>query len=232
MQLGNGVELIPKRDKVTYATNILGKWEDFSIETYQGKVLKEAAERYKLLLKAGKQAEVEADVPSLKALLLSGEVAVEEPVVEDDFWSVPAQPEVTQEAPEPFVPIVLTEANPTKFVQPDGDDGRRYVIKAKINKATGRQMYLSGWDDSDDWNISVVPYVASKAKCEYLIALAKEKIEVAASEKKQFLRKFPEEINFEIVEWIDNHRQLTYEEIVEAANKIKAQNAEKRGSKS
>ena len=69
MIIAKGLEIIPKRDKVTYASNISGKWEDYSIETYQGKVLKDAVERFKVLLKDGKP--LDKEVPSLKEMFKS-----------------------------------------------------------------------------------------------------------------------------------------------------------------
>lgn len=241
MQLGNGFELIPKRDKVTYATNILGKWEDYSIDTYQGKVLKEAAERYKALLKAGKQDEVSADVPSLKSLLMSGKIEAPVAPAEEDFWSLPVQEEVIMDVPAPFVPemdIVEEEKdmfepipliNTCTFVEPEDDDGRRYVIKAYIDKRTSRQIYLSGWMDSDDWSLSVVPFAASKARCEWLIERATKMIAEAEANNKSFMRKFPAYINFELEEHIP-YKQPSHEELVAKAEAMKAANREKKGN--
>lgn len=76
---------------------------------------------------------------------------------------------------------------------------KKYVIKAYINKSTNRQMYLSGWDDSDDWMITVVPYEASMDRCKHLISKAEKQIE-EANKTSLIKKKFPDYINFEIIE--------------------------------
>lgn len=47
-----------------------------------------------------------------------------------------------------------------------------YVITAGINHLTGRQLYLSAFEDSDKWSISVVPYIVNKARALKLIEKA------------------------------------------------------------
>lgn len=39
-----------------------------------------------------------------------------------------------------------------------------YVVTAGINKATERQLFLSTFDDCDDWIISVVPSIMNKSR--------------------------------------------------------------------
>lgn len=83
MVIKKGIEIIPKRDKVTYATNITGKWENYSIETYQGKAVKKAAERLKILIQENNTTAIDGEVTSLKSILLNS--GVEQPEVKIDF---------------------------------------------------------------------------------------------------------------------------------------------------
>ena len=75
----------------------------------------------------------------------------------------------------------------------------KYVVLAYINKRTGKQMYLSGWDDSSDWMISTVPYETTKARCEMLVNKAMKQIE-KAKEASTIRSRFPDDLKFEIVE--------------------------------
>lgn len=52
-----------------------------------------------------------------------------------------------------------------------------YVITAGINHQTGRELYLSAFDDSDKWSISVVPYIVNKARALKLVEKASNFIE-------------------------------------------------------
>ena len=77
---------------------------------------------------------------------------------------------------------------------------QKYLIIAGVTK-TGRQMYLSGYvDDENAWDISVVPIPMSKTKCNKIIKLAQQGI---VEILKKFPRKYPQDIEFEIVEYID-----------------------------
>lgn len=77
-------------------------------------------------------------------------------------------------------------------VQENND--KKFIIKAYINKRTNRQMYLSGWDDCYDFNISAVPYATTKERCEKIIKRATTKL----TEEK--LKRYPKDMKFEIVE--------------------------------
>ena len=210
MILTKGIELIPKRDKVTIASNILGKWEDYSIDTYQGKVLKEAAERYKVLLKEGKQKEVADDVPSLKAMLLKSETSTVEKITTDDFWATPVKLETAKNDPDvetkstEVTSTVLDDNSPVEVTEsekwhiPLEDNAPKYFIKAYTAKSTGKQMYLASWDDSTDWMISAVPFATTKERCEYLIDKATKQIEKANAESK-IRSRFPKDLKFELV---------------------------------
>lgn len=204
MVLIKGVEIIPKRDKVTIASNILGKWEDYNIESYQGKLLQEAFLKLKLMLKEGKS--VEEEVVALKQRLQSAP-ATDSKV--KDLWSLPVAeepvPDVVEEKEE-----VAQKAH--KYLEPDEEEvvvtilpeailpegATRYVIHAYINKKTDKQMYLSSWDDSNDWMISAVPYATSKERCEMLVAKAYKQIE-EANAKSLIRSRFPADLKFEII---------------------------------
>ena len=102
-----------------------------------------------------------------------------------DLWSAPIT--ISREVNEP-----ISEKEESKTE-------KKYVIKAYINKSTTRQMYLSGWDDSDDWMITIVPYEASMDRCKHLISKAEKQIE-EANKTALIKKKFPDCINFEITE--------------------------------
>lgn len=56
---------------------------------------------------------------------------------------------------------------PKKTTPPSLSD--LYVITAGINHLTERQLYLSTFEDSDKWSISVVPCIINKARALKLI---------------------------------------------------------------
>lgn len=234
MILAKGVELIPKRDKVTIATNILGKWEDYSIESPQGKILKEAAERYRVMLKEGKEDAVALEVPSLKEKLLN-------PVKEEavDFWTVP-NAECATEVKEVEVVIETQDDDTcTEVVKveelpdiPDTVDlSDDTIVVVKAYKQRDRQVYLSGWDDSDDWLLSVVPHAMAKSKAVKMISKATKQIE-EANKKATIRSRFPSDLKFEIVPWIDSTQHvLTEDEIRKQAEEMIRAHRESRGKK-
>lgn len=219
MIIAKGLEIIPKRDKVTYASNISGKWEDYSIETYQGKVLKDAVERFKILLKEGKP--LEGEVPSLKEMFnKSGIKPVEvEPV---DLWDMPVvhEPVVINEAAEvnaieltkvllerkkelPLQEVVIaTDAfknEVTSLIE-----GKKYLITAGTNKS-GRQLYVSTYTDCDAWSISIVPTPMSKERALKTIERVKKELREKNNSSKSLTRKNAPEIEFGLEEYIDKY---------------------------
>ena len=59
-----------------------------------------------------------------------------------------------------------------------------FVILAGINKRTERQLYLSTFNDCDEWSISVVPSAMSYSRAQYMIAKAKQDIEAKTKQGK------------------------------------------------
>lgn len=49
-----------------------------------------------------------------------------------------------------------------------------YLVLAGINKRTDRQLYLSTFEDCDEWSISVVPGNMSYERATYMMNKAKE----------------------------------------------------------
>ena len=70
----------------------------------------------------------------------------------------------------------LWEDNPDELV----------LVHAGLNKSTQRQLYISTYENSDLWSISVVPSIMTRDKACRLIALAEEKL----SDKKMKVPKF------------------------------------------
>ena len=209
MIIAKGIEIIPKRDKVTYATNISGKWENYSIDTYQGKVLKEAAERLKIMLKEGK--DVSSEVPSLKQMLNQHAPEIMEEPVDIDFDNQP---------PEEYVDVPSAEVTVIKMTQKDlfqdttsVDDGKKYVIVAGENRI-GRTLYLSGFDDAEDQMISVVPYPTSKERCERMIS-AQIKKEAEADKATVAVKRSRIKYQYKIVEWVDPYQKQMKESLEE-----------------
>lgn len=251
MIISKGIEIIPKRDKVTIASNISGRWEDYSIDTYQGKVLKEASERFKSMIKAGQA--LDAEVSSLKQLLNQQPTVVAQEMKRIDFWESP---------PEQYVEVPAAEVNAiellrvagekkkeetlpqvTEFVEKvtealentveylDDSEGPKYVIHAYINKSTGRQMYLAGWDENLDWMISAVPYACTRSKCEKLIKKAQKQI-AEVNAQGRLRSRFPANIQFELVEYHDSSKDsVSYEEICRQAEALRELNRASKRSK-
>lgn len=71
----------------------------------------------------------------------------------------------------------------------DNNLDEKVFVLAGILKSTQRQLYISTYEDCDDWSISVVPSIMTRDKATRLIQIAKDSLE-----KKK--RKIPE---FEIV---------------------------------
>ena len=227
MIISKGIEIIPKRDKVTIASNIMGKWEDYSIDTYEGKVLKEAAERFKTMIKAGQA--LDSEVISLKQMLKQQPTTVTQEMKRIDFWESPPEEYVDAPASEVTAIKLMDEvqqidktAETDTTEEPlvdtieyiDDGEGPKCIIRAYINKRTGRQMYLAGWDDNLDWMISAVPYACSRKKCEKLIKKAEKQI-AAINAEQNIRRRFPKDISFEIVEYSDSRaEELTYIESI------------------
>lgn len=90
--------------------------------------------------------------------------------------------------------VVDLWAQPVEEKKPEG----MFVIKAFFNKSTGRQMYLSAFDDSLEGAISAVPYATTYERCEKIIRKANRTIEKDRAEK-NIRSRFPKEINFEII---------------------------------
>ena len=219
MVLVKGVEIIPKRDKVTFATNIFGKWEDYSIDTPQGKALKEAVERYKELIKRGAQVS-ESSIEALKQQM-TVEPQPSEPV---DFWAAPQvehkkiESSVTKE-PELVVESVQEAASLfDNFDTEIGDDDSLVVIHAYVKN--GRQHYLSGWDDCSDWMLSVVPFPITRSKGKRLINKAVKQIE-EANKTATIRSRFPKDLKFKMVPYVDNcTEELTPEQIRKQAEEM------------
>lgn len=248
MLIAKGVEIIPKRDKVTYATNLSGKWEDYSIDTHEGKVLKDAVDRFKKMLKEGKDLSLE--LLSLKQQFNQHPVSDKSEMKRVNFWDdttpvtcsqVPhiemekvEQPKLNEDKSlnDPLLEVVEStkEVIPESVADVIDDDTSEgeYIVTAYVNKSTGRQMYLTSLDGTLRWAISSVPYVMSKDKSEKLIKKAVKEIELYRADS-MWCRKYPNDIKFEIVEYIDPYsKQLTYEDIVARANQMIEENRKKK----
>lgn len=223
MIIAKGLEIIPKRDKVTYASNISGKWEDYSIETYQGKVLKDAVERFKVLLKEGKS--LDKEVPSLKEMFNKSNIKPIE-VEPIDLWDMPVahEPVVINEAAEinaieltkvllerkkelPLQEVVIATDNMLQVAnEVVGIKTEKYLITAGENKY-GRQQYVNVYDDCTDWDISVVPVPMTEARAlKTLKRVQKEYVDKRANSKTITRRNLPE-IEFKIVPYVDTYAE-------------------------
>lgn len=78
---------------------------------------------------------------------------------------------------------------------PEGD----FYVLAGINKRTNRQLYLSTFEDCDDWMVTVVPTKMSYTRAQYMIAKAKQDIEVKTKSNEEC--KYPP---FEIIS-VESH---------------------------
>lgn len=169
-----------KRDKVTYTTNITGKWRDFSIGTPQGKAIEETYQKVKILLKENKTLEVEKEADMLKELLshmTSKQNVTSFVKVKDLFSSALAQ------QPQPVI------------------EDRNYVVEMGKNKCE-RTLYL-GWFEYGDphhefLQPSVVPTQSTKEKCEKMIDLHKARMASPATNQAQ-IRKLSEKYEYKIV---------------------------------
>ena len=76
---------------------------------------------------------------------------------------------------------------------------KKYLILAGKDKLE-QQLYLAGYKVCDDWTISIVPRPMSKTKALKLIKrVEKELVDI----RKKFPRKYPKDMTFELVEYID-----------------------------
>lgn len=216
MEIVKGKHIILKRDKLSYDTNVCGKWENYSIDTYQGTVLKEAAERYKVLLKSGFIDDKE--FTSLKSKLNQAPIAESSKTI--DLWSLPEQEgyvkvteaekiaceiikQISEDKPTPVSPIPAEL--PTPETQPEPvkpHKGNKWVVTAGVNR-TGRQRYVSIYVDCDDLDISVVPSPVSKTKALKVLARIKKEYKEKQNKMNATIAKRTEEIAFDIAPWID-----------------------------
>lgn len=191
MLIVKGVEIIPKRDKVTYATNILGKWDNFNIETPQGAAVKATFEIVKQLTKEGKLDVIPEEADKLKTFLLN---PIEETVAPEVVIVKPVVPKV--EYPEnTFFGVAFEKQKPKS-------KDAKYVVEMDVNKS-GRMMYL-GWFDYDDpghtyLQPSVVPTIGTKEKCAKMIDLHKARVASVGTTEKQ-IRKLTKAHTYNIVE--------------------------------
>ena len=58
----------------------------------------------------------------------------------------------------------------------DAEAGR-YVVLAGMNKKTDRQLYLSTYEDCDEWSISIVPSVMSYSRATKMMDKATKELE-------------------------------------------------------
>ena len=54
---------------------------------------------------------------------------------------------------------------------------KEYVVLAGINKKTGRQLYLSTYEDCDEWSISIVPSIMSYNRATKMMNKAAKELE-------------------------------------------------------
>ena len=52
-----------------------------------------------------------------------------------------------------------------------------YLVLAGINKRTGMQLYLTTYEDSDEWSISIVPIKMSYDRAVYMMNKARKELE-------------------------------------------------------
>lgn len=84
-----------------------------------------------------------------------------------DLWDTPA----------PSIPEIKVEkeAEKPKRDRPKKNDlSALYVVTAGINKATERQLFLSTFEDCDDWSISVVPSIMNKSRATKMMEKAQQ----------------------------------------------------------
>lgn len=205
MEIVKGKHIILKRDKLSYDTNILGRWENYKIDTYQGTVLKEAAERYKVLLKSGFIPD--SEVAALKDKLSLIPTARNNKAI--DLWSLPEQdgyvkvPESEKTAIEIIEQVIedtLTSVPPTPTTKPvKPHKGNKWLITAGTTKS-GRKRYVNVYNDCNDWDISVVPLAMTKTKAYETLTRVKREYKDKQITSAAFPKR-TEEINFEIIEY-------------------------------
>lgn len=217
MEIVKGKHIILKRDKQSYDTNVCGKWENYSIDTYQGTVLKEAAERYKVLLKSGFIDDNE--FTSLKSKLSQIPDTQSSTII--DLWSLPDTngyvtvpkaeekaieiiKEITMDEPTPVQPAPTEQPSPEpKQEAPQVHSHKgKWVVTAGLNRV-GRQRYVSIYTDCDDLDISVVPSPVSKTKALEVLARIKKEYKEKQNKTTATIAKRTEEITFEIAPWTD-----------------------------
>lgn len=74
-------------------------------------------------------------------------------------------------------------------------NNKKYIILAGTN-LYGRQLYLKGYNDCDDWEISAVPYLTTEKRCHELI----EKATKYLKDKVDMFGRHAEIPKFELVE--------------------------------
>lgn len=166
-----GVEIIAKRDKVTYATNVTGKWVDYSIETELGKRVKETFELVKTSPTKDDPKLLQKAADNLRVMLTSEFIPVD--------------------AVTPLVNLF----DSTEEQQDVLDD--KFVVTAGINSKTGRQLFICTYEDSDEYSITVVPTVMSKQRAHKMIGYVTENIKERA--KKSKLKIEPKIPEFEVL---------------------------------
>lgn len=90
-----------------------------------------------------------------------------------DLWADPVPAPIVKDE-------TATSSEPKKCGRPKKeitkDLSNLYVVTAGINNSTGRQLFLSTFEDCDDWSISVVPSVMNKARALKMMEKAQQHI--------------------------------------------------------
>lgn len=89
-----------------------------------------------------------------------------------DLWSEPYMP--TPKVKEEVKPEQESKKRGRPKKDKPKDLSNLYVITAGINKATERQLFVSTFEDSDEWSISVVPFIMNKARAVKLLEKAQQ----------------------------------------------------------
>lgn len=85
-----------------------------------------------------------------------------------DLWAEPVAPIKVEEKIE-------KEPEKKKSGRPKKNDlSALYVVTAGVNKATERQLFLSTFEDCDDWSISVVPSIMNKSRATKMLEKAQQ----------------------------------------------------------
>lgn len=220
MVVMKGVEIIPKRDKVTYATNVTGKWENYNISSKEGALVKFTFETVKKLIAQKNSTQAEKEVVSLKHHLLSGDLPLEEPEIKIDY-STPKVVDLFTETFDSPLSLELVkkvqESMPCEEVKEQieeiasevleeilepvdtSDDGNQYVVTAGKNKID-RQLYLFVTeDDPYNWTIGIIPCPLSRPRCYELIEKAKRDLKVKAESSK--IKNITVDVPFRVEPW-------------------------------